>query len=383
MGRPLSRQHVPALDGVRGLAIVLVLAFHGANSVLPDLGGWVGFARHVVSFGATGVDLFFVLSGYLITGILLDSRDEGGYFRNFYGRRALRIFPAYYLYLALIFGLLEPLARSSGYDPWAGVNVWYYLFYLQNWMPNRGVFDRFLNPMWSLAIEEQFYLVWPALVYLLPRRAVAPVCVAGALGALALRCTFDACGWHPEDAHRLTPARLDTLMFGALLALAVRDEGWLRRCKVWLPRTGCLALAGVITADVVIHRWPRCWFLENTFMWTFAAVVYAALVFAAATGGGGRFGGAFRWGWLRSFGRYSYGIYIYHSLVMGMLASVWPGFWFHSPFGLSMLGGVAFPLALAAGSYALALLSWHLLEKRFLRLKGWFRYTGAPADGAS
>ncbi len=135
MGQPLSRLHVPALDGVRGLAILLVLAAHGSNAALPGRAGLPSSWHHWLQQGSYGVDLFFVLSGYLITGILLDTRDGAGYFRTFYWRRALRIFPAYYMYLAFVFGGMRPFLRLSGDDPWAGVQLWPFFLYVQNWMP--------------------------------------------------------------------------------------------------------------------------------------------------------------------------------------------------------------------------------------------------------
>jgi peptidoglycan/LPS O-acetylase OafA/YrhL len=162
------REYIPAFDGLRAVAIIGVLLFH--------LGGTT------FSVGWTGVILFFVLSGYLITGILLDAKGSGGYFRNFYIRRALRIFPAYYLVLLLTAATIYIVAPTSPvFGP--GAFEWnYFIFYVQNyWLgiqayqtPLAGI----LGHTWTLAIEEQFYLIWPAIVYFLGRRALVVFCIA-------------------------------------------------------------------------------------------------------------------------------------------------------------------------------------------------------------
>jgi len=163
------RGWIPALDGIRGLAILMVMLFHyGGNLERTNpIGRLVG---GLFSFGWSGVDLFFVLSGFLITGILLDSRNAENYFSSFYARRVLRIFPAYYVSLALlllILPMLDPPLRLS-----LPSDQWMYVFYAQNWV---GIFDYpgrgLLTPYWSLAVEEQFYLVWPLVVARVCRRA--------------------------------------------------------------------------------------------------------------------------------------------------------------------------------------------------------------------
>src|SRR5436190_14494061 len=151
---------IPALDGIRGLAILMVMLFHYS----PELDRSNPIERVAGSFcgyGWTGVDLFFVLSGFLITGILLESRAAGNYFSSFYMRRVLRIFPAYYLSLGLMF-LVVPKIDSGGLRLLPSAHDrWMYVFYAQNWV---GIFhypgQMIVTPYWSLAVEEQFYLVW-------------------------------------------------------------------------------------------------------------------------------------------------------------------------------------------------------------------------------
>ncbi len=373
MGSPLSRQHVAALDGVRGVAIIMVLVCHGA-SVLPTDSGASQAWRHLLEQGAYGVDLFFVLSGYLITGILLDTREDPAYFRTFYWRRALRIFPAYYCYLAIIFLVVRPLYQRQGADPWADVSPWPYLAYLQNCLPGGGNGRPLLSHLWSLAVEEQFYLVWPALVYLVPRRGLAPLCAVLAVGALGLRCGLAHYGLDMEYAHRLTPARLDTLLLGALLAQAVRSERGLAWCRTWMPRLGLAAAVGILVLSRGTHGFDMFDPLVYAVGWSLTAVLSAAIVFAAATAPKGRGQRLLTARWLQSFGRYSYAIYLLHPLVQQLLPYYWIGFLKRQSETLYWAGLLTFPLVVILGGYGLGWLSWHLLERHFLRLKDRFQY---------
>jgi peptidoglycan/LPS O-acetylase OafA/YrhL len=221
----IDRSHLPVLDGVRGLAILLVLTFHFAVMydceemlrhwwLRPLAGGWCG------------VDLFFVLSGCLITGILLDAKGGSHFFRNFYARRALRIFPLYYGFLVLIF-LARPvfalssdaLADMDRARSWLGLygqNVW--LMFSGRWLPP------LVNHLWSLAVEEQFYLAWPFLVWLCSRRRLAWVCGGVLAGCLALRVAMMLAGLDPMVAYVFTLTRLDGFAAGGLVALALRGN---------------------------------------------------------------------------------------------------------------------------------------------------------------
>ncbi|MCA9001464.1 MAG: acyltransferase, partial [Planctomycetes bacterium] len=223
-------RHLPALDGVRGLAIILVMIQHffpfndRGTSLLDDV--VFGLANRCWM----GVDLFFVLSGFLITGILWRSRGKAHYFRNFYMRRVLRIFPAYYLLLAIFF-LLLPALGNAALDAYLADSapdaIWHWT-YLSNFrIAWRGEWYEQLIPnvFWSLAIEEQFYMVWPAVVWLLSRRALYGLCTLLFCLALALR-------WHlavdPDvnwvTRFVLTPTRMDGLVLGSLLALIYQSQ---------------------------------------------------------------------------------------------------------------------------------------------------------------
>src|SRR3981081_3459715 len=206
----MAGMRIRGLDGLRGIAILLVMIYHQTVAVgSTPVDRFVGFWT---LSGWVGVDLFFVLSGFLITGILYDSRGSTGYFRNFYARRVLRIFPLYYAVVALSLFILphlphwklDSLARINGDELW-------YWTYLSNF--SIGAHSEFrhgiLDISWSLAIEEQFYLTWPILVLLLSRRWLVTLCCALFVLALAWRSALIFAGVSPITVAVLTPGRVD------------------------------------------------------------------------------------------------------------------------------------------------------------------------------
>lgn len=228
-GRQAARDHFPALDGVRGLAIVLVLIWHYANfAIVAPPGSTLAYALVPLRLTYTGVDLFFVLSGFLIGGILIDTRGRDGYFRAFYGRRALRILPVYVLAVASFYLLL--LLRAQGVQGLAFITqaplpfVAYATFTQNLAMITHGATVNGLSVTWSLAVEEQVYLVLPLVVALCPARKLW---IAGAVGIII---AFGTRIIWPDAAYVLTLSRLDTIGFGLLAALLIRHQsggrGW-------------------------------------------------------------------------------------------------------------------------------------------------------------
>ncbi|MEH1836075.1 MAG: acyltransferase [Nostoc sp.] len=200
--------HIPGLDGLRGIAALMVMFFH--FNWLP-LG--ILLINKVVVFGQTGVDLFFVLSGFLITRILISTKSQKNYFTNFYIRRALRIFPLYYGFLIATYFIL-PLFKIGETPPFSH-QIWYYL-YMQN-IPDTFPTLHSSGPghFWSLAVEEHFYLFWPLLVYFLPRKHLIWACLGIILLSIVLRIillNFDI------GVFYFTLCRFDTLAIGSLLA---------------------------------------------------------------------------------------------------------------------------------------------------------------------
>src|SRR6185312_12498830 len=207
-----SSGRIPQLDGLRAIAISMVLVSHfwtyPANTTALN---------RLFSSGWLGVDLFFVLSGYLITSILLRTRDSATYFRTFYMRRILRIFPPYYLLLLIVLVLL-PLARPLGGE--LAAEQWTFWLFLGNFFLAHGWQMLRIDLTWSLAIEEQFYLVWPALVRYCNR--IGPVCIAICIGLPIVRIALWESGVGWMWLHLMMPLRADSFAWGALVALYPR-----------------------------------------------------------------------------------------------------------------------------------------------------------------
>ena len=381
---PAAGAHHPALDGLRGVAVLLVLAFHFLH-----IDGEGGVAeRSLLSttrVGWAGVDLFFVLSGFLITGILLDARGGSGYFRAFYARRVLRIFPLYYAYLAVLFLLLPRLLPTL--DVKAETQGWLWTYLGNVLFAREGGFHAspFTGHFWSLAVEEQFYLAWPLVVWLVPRRRLAVVCAALVLGAFMLRLSIHRTTFNATAAYVLTPARMDALALGALVAIAAREPGWwprLRRFAPWGLGASALAVGavwvhqgGLFGGDPVVQVWA---------FGPLAAGFAALLVLALDGGGGSRLTRVLARPALRGAGKYSYGLYVLHyPIFLALEAAGFTSLALASALGSRMAGMAAFTAVAGAATFAAAILSWNLLEKRFLRWKDLVPYgrTGVATPG--
>jgi peptidoglycan/LPS O-acetylase OafA/YrhL len=378
---PVSEpDRVAALDGVRGLAILFVLLFHlthfGALPlayadnpalgplVVPLLGGWAG------------VDLFFVLSGYLITSILLKAKDKPGYFRTFYRRRILRIFPAYYVALGVCTLLV---AGPIGADDLSAGGLAALAGYAVNWriaLLGWSSVPQALHHFWSLAIEEQFYLVWPfAVAWLKPRQALLVGALMG-VGSLLLRLELVTTPY-ALNAYVATFARLDGLGAGALLAfLAARDR---------MPTRAVLGLAAALGAAgvaIVVLNAGLFWSGEPVWAPTLGVTSATLLSFALVGASLPRKDGAQGPRWLsnrvlRFFGRYSYSLYLWHCpVIIAMRRAQFPQSMLPPGTGLLTVSLIWFATG-AAASLALALASYHGVEVFFIRLKD------RPARGLS
>ena len=240
---------MPELDGLRAIAISLVIFFHFCDSIGAPAGSIGAHLIQLSKIGWSGVDLFFVLSGFLISGILLDNRHSDRYFRTFYGRRVFRIVPLYICFLIICIVLI----RVSTVNP-----TWAYLTFTQNFtMPITKSFDRYLDVTWSLAVEEQMYLLIPLTVWFCSRRTLAWICsfliVASPIARLALQSMGP---WR----FVLTFLRLDAFAVGILLAIVIRDEALvaiMRTHKGALLMTFACLLAPLawITMHPEAYRW--------------------------------------------------------------------------------------------------------------------------------
>ena len=223
-------RHMPALDGLRGLAILLVLACHAALAGRDSVQGtYAHLIDLVMGAGWVGVDLFFVLSGFLITGILLATKDSPAYYKSFFARRLLRIFPLYYLFV--LFTYVRFHSSFTRFD------VASLLFFYYNWQAvHLGHHLPNVNSLWSLAVEEQFYIIWPTIVLFVKRKALVRLSIAGIVMAFILRLVILPHATSFQSAYYLTPTRMDALLVGALLAICRTDAPlWKRMQRLAKP----------------------------------------------------------------------------------------------------------------------------------------------------
>ena len=361
--RQPSRLHFPALDGLRGVAILFVILYH-FHFLLGKSTPLTYAIYRALNFGWCGVDLFFVLSGFLITGILLDAKGKPDFFRSFYIRRVLRIFPLYYCYLAfvlVVFYAASPWLRPVG--EWAG----WYIAYLSNWKPDHGENDQYLRQLWSLAVEEQFYLVWPFLIAFTSKRYLPLICGALIIGAPILRFVLIGQGASAETAYRLTVTRMDALAMGALLAWCLRSKYWplLERNVMWVLGVALLATAvfcfldkGVEWAGLMV-TWgdSAVLLLFASFVTAGVAKLPLAIPFTAA--------------WIRSVGKYSYAMYLFQEIVARRIILQFNNY--------SVVTKLFVIVAATLAVYLAAVLSWRLFESPILRLKD--RWAPRPTAG--
>ena len=378
---------IPALDGIRGIAILLVMFIHFternvsaglANSIYTQLAG----------VGWIGVDLFFVLSGFLITGLLLDSKGAPHYFRNFYARRTLRIFPLYYACL-LVWLVAVPWLAPPSWQYGQGVlatlereQAWYWT-YLSNWRmgldgewPGLGI-----SVYWSLAIEEQFYLIWPAVVRFCSVRMLRRIALALIGAAFAARLAMVYAGAQPILVYVSTPTRMDALALGALVAIAMRDPAaWLVAKRI-ARRVWPFAVLCLLAIWASIGEFSEYHPLMQTLGFPALAVLFGSLMVHAVTADpGSRLSNVLTLRVLTVLGKYSYAMYLVHLTLRVFLVSS------ERARMLVEWGGVGVQLALLAAFTAVTVfvgwLSWHLFERHFLALKRYFTTQPALAGHA-
>jgi peptidoglycan/LPS O-acetylase OafA/YrhL len=368
--------HIPALDGLRGCAILAVLLLHFTSAMAAPAGAPARLVKQAFSTGWAGVDLFFVLSGFLITGILADARHTPHRYRTFYARRALRILPLYYGFVILLFAV-PPLLGARAYTTSPGDQLPYWL-YLQNFRPlSNGALD-FAAHLWSLAIEEQFYLVWPLLVFSLSRKGALWMCAGCVAGALAYRVASVFTVDDLQTVYFLTPGRVDGLALGGAIALMARGAGGQARLRRMAPAvlTGALA----VLAGAAWH--PSGFNPGGGYMvsvgYTALAFFFGAVLVLAVDGRASLLARLLSGRVLRFFGRYSYGLYVVHVplIALGALAGVSPNGFAGTRWELAGLAG--YVVMMGAAAIVVALASWHLYEKHFLKLKARFAYPAPP-----
>ena len=354
----LNRTYYPALDGLRGVAILLVVFLHN-----------FGFMNYFF-FGWLGVDLFFVLSGFLITQILLETVSKPYFLKNFYIRRLLRIFPLYYLLLIICLLILPHFLNHLNFNYYTSNQFWFWT-YFQNWLYifKTPYGDKILLHTWSLAVEEQFYLVWPLTILLFKKPKILLAVVLIVLISVGV-VRYAIWSFKIEDlaySSLYTFTRIDGICIGCILALLMKiDPGFLRKYTTLIV----LLMAAINFGFYFLNH-------ENAFTlpylafvgYTTFAVLFGILVYEAAAGESKIIQLLFNNRILKFFGKISYGLYVYH----------WPVYVFLFPFfddlfishtNLSYkIAAIGSGLTVTIIAIVLSLLSYHLFEKRFLQLK--------------
>jgi peptidoglycan/LPS O-acetylase OafA/YrhL len=365
-----GRGRIAALDGIRGVAILLVVCYHtffvfryvpaesAAGTIIGVTGLWWN-----------GVDLFFVLSGFLIGGILIDARESPRYYRTFYARRAFRILPLYFAVVAIVMitsGVVPPLLPRF---PWLA-----YLTLTQNfWAAATGSFGMvWLSPAWSLAIEEQFYLVAPALIRWTSRKRLKQILVATLLGAPLARVLFLVLLPHGAMVdHVLMFTRADSLMIGMGAAIIVRDKTLLRRLEASPGVLIAIALAAA--AGVALFTW-REWNFGSwqiaTMGYSIHGLLFGSLLLLTVTQSNGRLAHLLSNKLLGFFGRRAYGIYLLHVPALYVTFLIRDG----SVPRLRTATDFGLAVGSAALSVAVASISWRYFEKPLISRGHAWRY---------
>jgi len=381
---------VPELDGLRGVAILMVMSYHFILLAAPFTNN--SFLKttlvNAVSLGWAGVDLFFVLSGFLITSILLKTRSDPHYFKNFYARRVLRIFPLYYLFVVIM--LISVPFFSPHVNLAATRSSWpFYMSYLHNWLyiPKFAGKVAVMAPLtlgatWSIAIEEQFYFLWPSVVYFLNRRKLFMLSIVVVALSLALRLGLVefAGSWKSLEyfLYYSSITRFDGLCVGALIALAFESERWkaIFSRMAWPVFIAALAgMIGIVLANNDVFALSTNPYLD---MWgyTLLALGSGALVVLVSSGASqGMVRVLFRNPVLRFFGKYSYSMYLIHLPIIYLLVREFNVFHFRGEAVWFIFGGLFLSLTILG-----ALLTWHLLEKHAFALKKHFEYEPAKNE---
>jgi peptidoglycan/LPS O-acetylase OafA/YrhL len=360
-------KYLPSLDGLRALAILLVIPHN--SDTFSHTSALLKPAAILAHAGWIGVQLFFVLSGFLITRNLLNSRTSSNYFRVFYERRVLRIFPLYFLTLFVAFVVLpHTVTLSKAFLDSTHNQGWLWSF-LSNWAQPFGHSVMGFSHFWSLAVEEQFYLVWPLLVLWSDDRRLIWACIAVAVVALAIRLVLLAFSARPEILYEFTVCRMDALAIGAaaaVLSRSARLDHWLQKHRNAAFMYCLAALAGAALISNVFAIYSAATF---TIGHPALALAFALAVLNLASIDSHReshwLARILSYGWVRSIGRYSFAMYVFHLPLELALGS-------RLEHLLDFTGSarpLLFSTTLIVISYCAGWASYHLIEKHFLRLK--------------
>lgn len=373
-----AANYLPFLDGLRGVAILLVMLFHFTMRVDLEI-RTSDFVFETFTGFYLGVDIFFVVSGYLITRILLRAELTGRAYRSFFMRRAIRIFPPYWLYLVACLAVLPAFREYSARSYINDHYIWF-LTYTNNFLIMRdGWPSSHLSHLWSLAVEEQFYILWPIL-FVVPilRRNWLAVLLLGCLFAPLLRMWMVLTNTGGLGVYVLLPARMDPLILGGLIAFC-EARGHLDKIngvlKYLSVPAGLFIFIFLVSLGFGKSYIPR--FLDIGLKHSAAAVLTGAVLTSCLLGRT-TLNRYLTNTLLLRLGKLSYGLYLWHFMVDNLLLDkqLHPAFFVKG--GMPQEVYILAYLVIASLiSYLLALVSWKFFEEPILRLKGYFQYKSA------
>jgi peptidoglycan/LPS O-acetylase OafA/YrhL len=309
----------------------------------------------------------------------MDARESPHYYRDFFARRVLRIFPLYFGALLLLVVVFPGLGLVPG--TWRDEQLWYWL-YLSNWTQpyTPGPLPHF----WSLAVEEQFYLLWPFVVLRLEPRSLLPACLWIAAASLVLRCLMLAMGVFPEAVYMFSHARMDALVLGAAAAVILRHPASVPPLFASPARLWRAAVVIGVVGLGLTRAYPRGSVLGQTLGYTLLAVVFALAVLALAledtSGQGGWIARILRSAPLRANGRYSYGMYVWHKPLHDLVGKPTLESLGLGP-SLPLAAGLAYVGVGIAVTFGVGMASYWLFERHFLALKERFAPRGPRGPG--
>lgn len=371
-------QYYFGLDGLRALAAAIVIWGHVAPSLNWQADAWfLKIFNLFLGLSWTGVQLFFVLSGFLITSLLIQDLGKPRQLKNFFIRRSLRIFPIYYCALIACIIILPNLGYSAQWVDLAQENQFWYWTYLINWAS--PFIDTFgFTHFWSLAIEEQFYLFWPFLLIFCSRRTVVAFCwfmiLTGPIARAILFYFFGDLGpskaMSSQAAYTFTFARWDALAIGALLAI-YKSEGKQALISKWLWPTAIVCALWFVVETFFNHRFASLGYGSSILNQSIAAIVFAIVIFCCAKqSDSNKLSIRFLESWLlKQTGKYSYAMYLLHIPVLH--------FWLqYTQVSLTEKSGWELFLyinlnciAVFSITFVISAVTWKLIEEPFLKLK--------------
>ena len=381
MAATVPKQRLIELDGLRGFALIMILVFHAVSQEGDyPVGTLLYYLQRTFAMGWTALDLFFVLSGFLIGGILMDARDSQTYFKTFYARRIFRIVPVYFLWVSL-YVLMATFASdlvvkfsNSGLRPPLNFSIWSHFLFLQNSFNFHfaGLAGAWFGHLWSLAVEEQFYLVAPLVVRFVPPRHLKWILAFTVVVAIVARIYFRFVSHMDVTAVTTrTVCRMDSLAIGMLAAILVRSEsasGWLRENLRTFRAVLAILAAG--SACLFLFSYGSMTVGMQTVGFTWMAAFYTAVLLLAVVNRSGWLAGFLRTPLLLELGSVSYCVYLIHLVANVSLHAVL----LHRPPQISNLVGLCVTVLSLLITYGVAKLSWTYFEGPLQRRGHAFKY---------